>query len=225
MNKVKQATLFGATGLIGNCILSKLLNDDQFSKVVVATRNLIDFENKKIEVQFINFDDPEEIKKSISKSSIVFSTIGTTQSKVKGDQTAYRKIDFDITYHVAQACKFYDVEHFLMVSSGGADSKSNNFYLKLKGEIDQAVFDLNLNSALIFRPSLLMGKRKEFRLGERIAQIILPIISFLMPKNFKPIQAEKVANSMINYSKSSHVGNKIIQNADMQRSIDHNNKY
>ena len=215
MNITKQATLFGATGLIGNCILSKLLDDHQFSKVIVATRSPIDFESEKIEVQFIDFDNPEEIKKSISKSSIVFSTIGTTQSKVKGDQAAYRKIDFDITYNIAMASKFHDVEHFLMVSSGGADSKSNNFYLKLKGEIDQAVFNLNLNSALIFRPSLLMGKRKEFRLGEKIAQILLPAISFLMPKKYKPIQAEKVAVAMIDYSKSSHTGNKIIDNEDI----------
>ena len=97
----------------------------------------------------------------------------------------------------------------MVVSSSGANLNSNSFYLKLKGEIEKSILDLNLKSTSVFRPSLLLGKRKEKRLGEKIAQIIMPFFSFLMPKNYKPIKADLVAKSMVNVSKSFNPGFKV----------------
>lgn len=204
--KKKEVTLFGGTGLIGSSLLEILLKDDRYSKINLVTRKPFLVNNIKVNVHLIDFLDQKAIEKTIENSEIVFVSIGTTQAKVKGNRDAYRKIDFDIIYNVAKACKKQQVKHFLFVSSQGADHKSSSFYLKLKGEIEQAVFDLKLSCCSVFRPSLLLGKRNENRPGEQIAQWIMPLFSFLMPTNFKPIDAYSVAQSMVNISQSNPKG-------------------
>jgi hypothetical protein len=101
------------------------------------------------------------------------------------------------------------VKNFLFVSSSGADLNSNSFYLNLKGEIEDSVLGLKLPSTSVFRPSLLLGKRSENRFVEKIAQLIMPIISFLMPSIYKPIEAKYVAKSMVNISIKTIPGSKI----------------
>lgn len=204
--KKKEVTLFGGTGLIGSSLQEILLKDDRYSKVNLVTRRPFLVNNIKVNVHLIDFLDQKAIEKTIENSEIVFVSIGTTQAKVKGNRDAYRKIDFDIIFNVAKACKKQQVKHFLFVSSQGADHKSSSFYLKLKGEIEQAVFDLKLSCCSVFRPSLLLGKRNENRPGEQIAQWIMPLFSFLMPTNFKPIDAYSVAQSMVNISQSNPKG-------------------
>ena len=211
----KQVTLFGGTGLIGGFLLDLLLADKTISKVRVVTRKPLVKQHDKMEVFEIDFSKPEEIERSIGDSKVVFSCIGTTQAQVRGDKKAYRKIDYDITHNIALGCKTKQVDHFLFVSSAGANSGSSNFYMSLKGEIDDAVLNLKLNATTIFRPSLLLGKRTNFRSGERLAQIIMPLFSFLMPTKLKAIRGERVAKAMFDQSKLKNIGNTIIENEAM----------
>ena len=213
--KGKQATLFGGTGLIGGFLLDLILADDTFTKVNVITRKPIIKQHDKMEVFQIDFSKPQEIERSIGDSNVVFSCIGTTQAQVSGDKKAYRKIDYDISHNIALGCKEKEVEHFLFISTAGANSLSSNFYMGLKGEIDDAVVALKLTATTIFRPSLLLGKRNKFRLGERLAQIIMPLFSFLIPIKIKAIRGEKVAKAMLDQSKLKNTGNSIIGNESM----------
>ena len=91
----------------------------------------------------------------------------------------YKRIDLGITKDVVDSCIELGIEKLILVSSSGADLKSKSFYLNLKGKIEKYVTDINLKSVHILRPSLLLGKRSEKRFGERIAQMIMPKISFL----------------------------------------------
>ena len=207
--KLKEVTLFGGTGLIGSLLLNILIEDNDYHKINVVTRKLISLSHKKIKIHIIDFSDSKSYSQTLRNSQIVFASIGTTQSKVKGNKESYRKIDFDIIYNIVKACKENNVENFSFVSSSGANIKSNNFYLNLKGEIENSILNLNLSSTSVFRPSLLLGKRKEKRYGEKIAQLIMPFLSFLMPSKYKPIKAALVAKSMVNISKSIQPGFKI----------------
>ena len=211
----KQATLFGGTGLIGGFLLDLILADDTFTKVNVITRKPLVKRHDKVEVFQIDFSKPQEIERSIGDSNVVFSCIGTTQAQVSGDKKAYRKIDYDISHNIALKCKEKEVEHFLFISTAGANRSSSNFYMGLKGEIDDTVLKLKLTATTIFRPSLLLGKRNEFRPGERLAQIIMPLFSFLMPKKLQAIRGEKVAKAMLDQSKLKNIGNTIIENEAM----------
>ena len=204
--KLKEVTIFFFTVLIGSLLLEILINDAGFDKVNVVRRSNFSFIHKKIDKHIIDFSNPQAISKIVKNSQIVFAAIWTTQSKVKGDKEAYHKIDYDILINIAKACKANKVKNFSFVSSSGANENSDGFYLKLKGKIEAAVLGLNLPSTSVFRPSLLIGKRKEKRFGERIAQLVMPIFSPLMPSKYRPISAALVAKAMVNISKSAPNG-------------------
>ena len=209
--KFKQVTLFGATGLIGSYLLEFLLKDSDIHLINVVGRNPFHLQHDKINNIVIDFEDVSSISNSITGSEAVFVSIGTTMSKVNGDKIKYKSVDFDIIFNIANACKQKNINQFIYVSSLGANANSSNFYLRLKGEIDEAVAKLNLNSTYVFRPSVLLGKRNEFRPGEKIMQFVMPLLDFMIPSNSKAIKAEDVAKSMLNTSKNYKTGLHIYQ--------------
>lgn len=203
---VKIATIIGATGLIGNHLLKLLQKDDYFTTIRVLVRRPFSQTNFKTEVKLIDFNDPESLKLGIDGSHTVFCAIGTTQKKVAGDKEAYRKVDYDIAVNAARYCKETGCNQFLIVSSVGANAKSSNFYLKLKGEIEERLRTKKLNSVSIFRPSMLLGNRTEKRTGEKLVQGVMQTFSFLIPDKYKPITALEVAESMLAASKKETAG-------------------
>ena len=202
-------TLFGSTGLIGNEILKLLEKDDYFKNINVISRREVQLNSKKSKLKLIDFSNYDDYLSAIENSDIVLAAIGTTQSKVNFNKKKYVDIDLGIVSKIAKACKEKKVKHFSFVSSAGADIKNKSFYLKLKGQIEQEVKSYKLNSSSVYRPSLLLGKRTESRYGEQLAQFIIPLISFLMPSNYKPIEAIKVAKAMVSESKKYSSGFKI----------------
>ncbi len=190
--KFKQVTLFGATGLIGGYLLEFLLKDSDIHLINLVGRKPFHLQHDKINNIVIDFEDVHSISDSIEGSEIVFVSIGTTMSKVNGDKLKYKSVDFDITLNIAKACKQKNISQFIYVSSLGANSNSSNFYLRLKGEIDEAVAELNLNSTSVYRPSVLLGKRNESRPGEKILQFIMPLLDFMIPSDSKAIKKRVV---------------------------------
>ena len=208
-------TLFGPTGLIGNEILKLLENDSAFEKINVVSRRPLELKSKKSNLNIIDFKNFNSYLNVIDGSDIVLAAIGTTQSKVGFNKKKYREIDFDIISNAVKACKEKNVKHFSFVSSAGADINNNSFYLKLKGEIEKEGESKQLNSSTVYRPSLLLGNRKENRFGEKVAQILIPLISFFFPDNYKPIRASDVAKAMVNESKNYRSGFKIYHYRDI----------
>ena len=210
------ATLIGATGLIGNFILEEMLNDPYFDTVRILIRRPIDITHPKLEKKIVDFNDSDSVLVALSNSDVVFCAIGSTMKKVKGDKDAYRKIDFDIPVNLARFCKMTGCEKFILVSSAGANSKSMNFYQKLKGETDEAVKSSGLKTIHIMRPSLLLGERKEFRLGENIGKAVMTGLSFLIPEKYKAIQGKDVAKVMIALAKKNEEGSFIHDNKEIR---------
>ncbi|MDA8859208.1 NAD(P)H-binding protein [Flavobacteriaceae bacterium] len=207
--KFKQVTLFGATGLIGSYLLEFLLKDSETHLINVVGRNPFHLQHDKVNNIVIDFQDLSSISDSITGSEVVFVSIGTTMSKVNRDKQKYKSVDFDIIFNVANACKQKNISQLIYVSSLGANSNSSNFYLRLKGEIEEAVAELNLTSTSVFRPSVLLGKRNESRPGEKLLQFAMPLLDFMIPSNSKAIKAKDVAKSMFNTSKNYKSGVRI----------------
>jgi uncharacterized protein YbjT (DUF2867 family) len=201
-----KATLIGATGLIGGYLMEELLNDDYFDTVRILIRRPFDISHAKLEKKMVDFNDSDSLLIAMNYSDVVFCTVGTTQKKVKGDKDAYRKVDFDIPVNAARFCKMTGCERFVLVSSVGANSRSKNFYLKLKGEVEDAVKVAGLKSVHIMRPSMLLGYRKEFRLGEMIGKGVMKIFSFLVPSKYKPVHGADVAKAMKSVAKKNDEG-------------------
>ena len=213
--KKKNVAIIGATGLIGHQLLTLLLKDTHFADIYVITRRTLMFKDERIKNIVVDFSDDFSFKNSLISCDVVFCSVGTTQKQVNGDKVAYRKIDVDIPEKAAQFCEENGGTTFLLVSSVGADSKSSNFYLALKGEVEDFVVKRNIPSITIFRPSLLLGNRKEFRVGEIISTLFMKPLAFLVPSIYKPIEAAKVAKSMYQTAVSNRPGVHIYHFAEM----------
>ena len=204
--KEKTASILGSTGLIGGKLLELLLNDNYYNVIRVIVRRPVEFNNPAVRVMVIDFSDEVSFKSAIAGSDALFCAVGTTQKKVEGDKAAYYKVDYDIPVNAARFCKETGCPVFLLVSSVGADSKSKNFYLKLKGEVEDKVREMKIDSVSVFRPSMLLGKRNEYRFTEEVAKAISAPLSFIFPSKYKPIKAENVAGAMIAASKKATPG-------------------
>lgn len=202
----KDVAIIGATGLVGNQLLALLLKDSHFANIYVVTRRALMFDDEKVKNMVIDFSDDLSFKNALSSCDVVFCSVGTTQKQVNGDKVAYRKIDVDIPEKAAQFCEENGGTTFILVSSVGADSKSGNFYLALKGEVEDYVVKRNIPSITIFRPSLLLGNRKEFRIGEIISTLFMRPLAFLVPSIYKPVEAAQVAKSMYQAAVSNRAG-------------------
>ena len=215
------ATLLGATGLIGGYVLDFLKNDSAFDEVRVVVRRPLKTDNPKVKVVVIDFEDESQFKSAMEGSDVVFCALGTTQKKVKGDKKLYRKIDFDIPVNAAKHGIKYGCKQFLIVSSIGADSKKRGFYVKLKGEVEDALkakvhATVGFDSLSIFRPSLLLGDRPDSRLAEGIGQFLGKILKFIMPNNTKPIEGENVAKAIVEVAKLNKKGAEVYNFEEMK---------
>ncbi|MCU0458105.1 MAG: NAD(P)H-binding protein [Bacteroidales bacterium] len=216
---VRTAAVIGATGLIGGHLAELLARDDHFTKVRLITRRVPENAPQGAEVVVIDFEDPAAFSAAINGSDAVFCAVGTTRKKVKGDMAAYRKTDHDIPVNAARHSLEAGCSHFSLVSSVGASAKSGNFYLRFKGEAEEAIAGIGLLSVAVFRPSMLMGKRNEFRLAEEIARILTSPLSFLFPPKYRPIRGHDVARAMISAAKSEEPGFRVYHFTEMMALI------
>jgi uncharacterized protein YbjT (DUF2867 family) len=127
-----------------------------------------------------------------------YCIIGTTINKA-GSKKAFRKVDFEYPKLFAKIAAQNKIKQFLIISSLGADLNSSNFYLKTKGEIENLLKASTLKSVTILWPSLLLGNRAEFRLGEKVSAFFLKYFSFLLIRSFekyKPTESKTVAKTL-----------------------------
>jgi uncharacterized protein YbjT (DUF2867 family) len=219
IHKKMTVTIIGSTGFIGGYLLRLLDEDPDIAKVRLLVRRTGTTLPSRIEVIKTDFSDPSAYDEGVKGSDAVFCAVGTTNRKVKGDKVAYRKVDYDIPVQAARAADEAGTRQFLLVSSVGASSESRIFYSRLKGEVEDDVRRMHIPSVSVFRPSLLLGKREEHRLGERLAQMFMPPVSFLVPSNFKPIHAGDVARAMVAASKNAVPGFTVYHFREMKQLI------
>lgn len=200
------AVMIGATGLVGSHLLEQLLSDDVFATVRVLVRKPINIQHPKLQAEVVDFNNYEEYKNKLGTGDCIFCCIGTTNANVKGDKALYRKIDFDIPVNAARFGKEAGFQQYLIVTALGANSNSRIFYSRLKGEVEEVISTFGFNGLHIFRPSFILGNRKEQRSGESIFKRLFKAISFMLPSNLKPIEASAIATAMIAAFKSGKMG-------------------
>ena len=200
------AVVLGATGLIGSHLLEQLLNDDAFIKVRVLVRRPIELKHPKLEICITDFNNYEDFQLKLSTGDCIFSCIGTTNANVKGNKSLYRTIDFDIPVNAARFGKEAGFQQYLLVSAVGANPRSSFFYTRLKGEVEEVIATFKFKSFHVFRPSFLLGNRKEQRMGEGIGKALFQFFAFIIPLKYKGIHGADVAKAMIKAAKGGKVG-------------------
>jgi len=193
------AIVIGATGLVGSALVNKLASAKHVDKIITLTRRPVNHASSKVENHVVNFNHLED-SITLFKGDFLFSCLGTTRRQA-GSIAAQREVDLEYQFKAAQLAAQNGVAHFLLVSSSGANDKSKNPYLKMKGELEQRIKLLPFKRISFFQPSLLMGPREEFRFGEKLGGLVLPVLCFIPGlRRYRPVSGEQVAEKMVRVS-------------------------
>lgn len=195
---MKKAIVYGASGLVGSYILETLLNNTNYEQVVIVVRKELNIQHPKLKTLIGDFNTLPEVVKDIHVDE-VFIALGTTQKKTP-DKKLYYQIDHDYPVLAAKLAKENGAKSVFLVSAIGANAKSSIFYTRMKGETEQDIINLNLDHTYIFRPSMILGDRKESRPLEKV---FIGIFKFINPlfvggiNKYKGIEASDIAKAMV----------------------------
>lgn len=207
----------GATGLVGKEILERLLADKTVAAVHSLGRKAPRIQHSKLRAHVVDF----AALPSLPPADEVYLALGTT-IKVAGSQAAFRAVDYDANLAVATVALAAGVRKAGLVSAMGADPKSRIFYSRVKGELEDALAQMAFEGLVIARPSMLVGDREALgqpiRRGEVLAAALGKAIGFLIPANYRPIEASAVAQALLSVVPSAK-GKTVLLSGSMRRAL------
>lgn len=216
-----RALIAGATGLVGQQCLRLLLQDETVGQVRALVRrpmSAVELAGQgataemlaRLQVCVTDFNRLDDHLEWFDVDW-VFCTLGTTIRQA-GSQAAFKRVDLDYPLQIARLARTERARHFLLVSALGANARSSVFYNRVKGELEDAVRDLNFDALTVARPSLLAGDRPELRLGEFLGLKL----AWLMPGPWKPVHVSQVARGLWASAHQPPKGLRILHNTDLR---------
>jgi uncharacterized protein YbjT (DUF2867 family) len=211
----RTTALAGATGLVGRSILDGLLADPSVKSVHVFGRRKPRVVHARLETHIVDF----AALPPLPPVDEVYLALGTT-IKVAGSQAAFRAVDFNANLAVARAALAAGARRCGLVSAMGANARSRVFYNRVKGELEEALAQLSFEGLAIARPSLLLGDRAALgqpeRPLEKVSTVLSRMVGPLIPADYRPIAASKVAQALLARTPSAE-GRVVMLSGEMQR--------
>ncbi len=201
------ALLAGASGLTGGLTLDALLRAADFSRTIAVTRRALGREDARLANRIVQFERLESQLQGV-RCDVALCCLGTTIARA-GSQENFRVVDVDYVLAFARAALAAQAQRFVVISSGGADPDSRNFYLRTKGEMEQALEALGFAALDILQPGMLLGWRREVRPIELLGLALMPLAGpFLRGSRaaYRAISARTVAAAMLGATRSGRRG-------------------
>jgi uncharacterized protein YbjT (DUF2867 family) len=208
----KTALIAGASGLVGSYLVRSLIDSSDYEKVVSLGRRGVGWSHPKLTQMTVDFKTLQALPEELRVDD-AFCTLGTTIKKA-GSRDAFRQIDFSATLQLARACLARGARTFTVVTAIGADPQSRFFYSRVKGELEQALRGLRFPSLIILRPSLIVGRRPEPRLGETLAEALLLLLRPVLAgpwRRYRAVEAAAIARRMVTVAQAPKLGTMILE--------------
>ena len=199
--------LAGASGLTGQYTLDALLEAPEVSRVIAVSRRALGRENSRLANRIVKFDSIQAQLKGVTCDAAL-CCLGTTLRQA-GSQERFRAVDVEAVLAFARAAKAANARRFVVISAVGADPAARNFYLRTKGEMEEALEGLEFESLDILQPSLLLGWRAEMRPLEFMGVLLMPLINPLLPgkyQDYRGIPVGTVGQAMLGATRSGRRG-------------------
>lgn len=202
------AIILGATGAVGSDLLMQLLADPRYERVEAFVRRPLSVTNSKLSVHVIDFDQPETWRKDV-QGDVLFSCLGTTLKQAGGKQPQWR-VDHDYQLEFARAAAENGVAEYSLVSSMGANARALNFYMRMKGTLEDEVKTLPFSHVTIVQPPSLIRKNSN-RWAETVSVRILQFLNRLgLLRSVAPVPTEEVAACMLRHAGNGATGVEVI---------------
>jgi uncharacterized protein YbjT (DUF2867 family) len=187
--------ILGASGLVGSNALEQALAHPSITQVIAPTRKSLPPRSK--------LTNPVSERLELLLPAVitwgvdaVICALGTTIGKA-GSNEAFREVDYVLPLSFARAAHQQGAETFALVSAIGASVSSSFFYARTKGEVERDMKLVGFKSLTILRPSIIGGKREEFRFAEGVALGLARILAPILPKKFHVNPASKIAEVLV----------------------------
>lgn len=205
--------ILGATGLVGQQILSLALENENISQIIAPTRHAL-AGHPKLSNPIVNYEQLPETA-TWWKVDAVLCALGTTM-RTAGSNEAFYHVDHDYVINAARLAKSAGTPCFVLNSSTGSKLDAGSFYLRVKAETERDLTALKFTSFTSVRPSFLEGgKRPEKRGGEAFAIAVAKLLGPLIPKRLRPISTKKVAIAMLNAGLNYQPGVTIVESEQL----------
>lgn len=212
---MKKALLFGATGFVGSYLLDALLNSPDYDQVTIVVRKDPGITHLKLQTLIGNLDTLPSLKEKLVADD-VFIALGTTKKNTP-DPKEYYRIDHDYPVTAARIAKENGATSVLVVSAVGPDANSGVFYIRTKGEMERDILALDYAHTHLFRPSMIMGSRKEKRPMEKAFIGLFSVINpLLFNSKYRGIEGKEIARAMVNAAGNSTEKVKVYHWKEMQ---------
>ncbi len=209
--------LAGATGLVGTEVLRQLAQDTQ-NRIFCLGRRAPEISGPSIFFVEWDFDRPLQWPDDKPKNPHAICTLGTTIKKA-GSQEAFRRVDLEFVLQFAREMQRLGAQSLHVVTAHGASANSVIFYNRVKGEVEQQLSQLGLPALNIYRPSLLLGHRREHRAGEGAATVMAKLLGplFKLPglNNVEPTPADRLARFILRQCAAGKSGEHIYSNYEI----------
>jgi uncharacterized protein YbjT (DUF2867 family) len=220
MSEQTRVVLVGATGLIGRAVMAEAVGRQDIHLVAVARREVPLPKGARMEMLLSETGHwPDAI--AAGRPDVVVIALGTTIKAVGGDRQAFRAVDHDLVLECAAAAKAAGARQLIVVSSVGAQFSSKNFYLSVKGEVEDKLAKLHFDRLDVIQPGLLRGKRDGApRPAERIGMILSPLADLLMLGGLRKYRSAKdsnIARVILTLAGAKQRGRHIHQHDEMRR--------
>jgi uncharacterized protein YbjT (DUF2867 family) len=213
------ALLAGASGLVGSRCLKRLLDEPAYARVITLSRRPLPHDDARLEQHVVEFDRLGRVEFEFPRATDVFCCLGTTM-KQAGSEAAFRQVDFTYVVSLASLALGAGAKQFLLVSALGASPKSRIFYNRVKGETETAVAALPFVARQMFRPSILLGERRERRTAESLGARVMQGTAFAMVgplRKYRPIAAATVAEAMVRVALRGPRGVNVYESDEIER--------
>lgn len=213
---MKTAIVIGSTGLVGTELVEQLQASPHYRSILLLNRRPAAFAQPKVSERIIDFDAPNLT--GISGEDF-YCALGTTLRKA-GSKAAQHKVDYEYPFTIATHLRNQGIKRAILVSSLGADANASNFYLRTKGQLERSIIGLGFDHTMIVRPSVLVGKRAESRLGERVAILLLKLFAPLLVgalRKYKGVSASGVARCLVHAANPCAPGVRFIESDQIEK--------
>ncbi|MFY0595400.1 MAG: NAD(P)H-binding protein [Cognatishimia sp.] len=189
----RNVVILGATGAVGSEAMRELALMDEIAKVTVLTRRpFTAVQSDKFVEHIVDPLDPQTYAHLLVGHEIAICTlgVGAVSSVSKED---FLRVDRDAVIAYGEACKAAGVLHFELLSSIAVNPKSKSFFLRSKGQLEDALKAMRFERLSLFHPSMILTPNNRYGVGQAITLAVWPKLAPILSGPLRHMRGVKVA--------------------------------